>query len=216
MASSITGIKFTFRDPDTDLPLSFGKVYTYDGGTTNPKETYVDEDKVVLNTNPVILDAYGQANIALEGRYRIVVHSADDVLMDVIDPISDAATQAKDFVGGLEGFGTAALYDAGSSAGELLIIGTGGPFGTAGIFPPTSSPSDTLNDMEMKYQVFYGANDVGNAPTTNPISIEMIPNADGTALQRVTDLVTNIQYQRVFNGTSWLAWSGTADVSALI
>ena len=73
MAGTVVGIRFTFRDPDTDKPLSFGKVYAYESGTTSPKNTWSDEDKTALNTNPIILDAFGQADICLEGKYKLPV-----------------------------------------------------------------------------------------------------------------------------------------------
>jgi hypothetical protein len=40
-------------------PLAGGKVYTYDAGTTNLRNTYVDSSGTIQNTDPIILDAAG-------------------------------------------------------------------------------------------------------------------------------------------------------------
>lgn len=121
MASILSGIRFSARHPDTDTPLSFGKVYTYEAGTTSPKNTWSEESKTALNTNPVILDVNGQADICLEGSYRLVVQDQYGVVVDAIDPVSDVATQAKDFVGSIYGFGTAALKNTGTGDNDVPI-----------------------------------------------------------------------------------------------
>jgi len=40
-------------------PLSGGKVYFYEAGTSTPKDTYTTQDESTAHTNPVILDPYG-------------------------------------------------------------------------------------------------------------------------------------------------------------
>lgn len=55
------------------LPLSGGKVYTYEPGTDIPKKTWRDVDKSVENTNPIQLDAAGEADIYGVGFYRVIV-----------------------------------------------------------------------------------------------------------------------------------------------
>ena len=52
-------------------PLAGGKVYTYEANTTTPKVTYKDPYGLTPNTNPIILDAAGEADIYLDGTYRI-------------------------------------------------------------------------------------------------------------------------------------------------
>lgn len=62
------------------FPLSGGKVYAYDAGTTTPRTTYSDSDLTVPNTWPVILDSQGQADIwPGEGTFKLVVTDANDV-----------------------------------------------------------------------------------------------------------------------------------------
>jgi hypothetical protein len=47
------------------LPLVGGKIYTYAAGTSTPIATYTDYYATTANTNPIILDSFGQANIWL-------------------------------------------------------------------------------------------------------------------------------------------------------
>lgn len=62
--------KFTSK---LGIPLSGCKVYTYEPGSDIPKTTWLDIDKTAENTNPILLDAAGEADIYLDGLYRIVV-----------------------------------------------------------------------------------------------------------------------------------------------
>src|SRR5690606_8773151 len=62
--------KFTSK---LGIPLSGCKVYTYEPSSDILKKTWLDIDKTVENTNPILLDAAGEADIYLDGLYRIVV-----------------------------------------------------------------------------------------------------------------------------------------------
>jgi hypothetical protein len=76
-------------------PLASGKVYTYQAGTSTPLATFQGWDEATPNTNPIILDSDGRANIRLTGRaYRIVAeNSAGQVqwsLENVTNPTLDS------------------------------------------------------------------------------------------------------------------------------
>jgi len=72
------------------LPLVGGKIYTYAGGTSTPIATYTDYTAATANTNPIILDSLGQANIWLLNTttYKFIVKDADDVLLYTVDNIA--------------------------------------------------------------------------------------------------------------------------------
>jgi hypothetical protein len=53
-------------------PYAGGKLFFYDVGTTTKKDTYKDSAQTATNTNPVILDSNGQADIWLDGSYKVV------------------------------------------------------------------------------------------------------------------------------------------------
>lgn len=71
-------------------PLVGGKIYTYAAGTSTPATTYTDYSAGTANTNPIILDSYGQANIWLLSTvsYKFVVKTATDVLLYTVDNIA--------------------------------------------------------------------------------------------------------------------------------
>ena len=70
-------------------PLVGGKIYTYAAGTSTPIATYTDYSAGTANTNPVILNSLGQANIWLltSASYKFIVKDADDVLLYTVDNI---------------------------------------------------------------------------------------------------------------------------------
>jgi hypothetical protein len=68
-------------------PLVGGKIWTYASGTTTPLATYADADGVTPNTNPVILNASGEADINFSDvLYKIVCMDSADVTQYTIDP----------------------------------------------------------------------------------------------------------------------------------
>jgi len=77
-------------------PLVGGKVYTYAAGTTTPIVTYVDAAGITTNTNPIILDSRGMANIWLLSTavYKYAVFDADDVPIFTTDNIGVTLTAA--------------------------------------------------------------------------------------------------------------------------
>ena len=81
----------------TGAPLVGGRLYTYDAGTSTPRPTYSDAAGLVPNTNPVILDARGEAVIFWSGAYKVVLRDAADVIViPAVDNIVSADTYAND------------------------------------------------------------------------------------------------------------------------
>jgi hypothetical protein len=77
-----------FFDGNGD-PLAGGLLYTYEAGTTTPKDTFTDPAGTVPNPNPIVLDSEGKPEngaIYLDGTYKFVLHDSDDV------PVSGAET----------------------------------------------------------------------------------------------------------------------------
>lgn len=89
MAIAMIGPKFYAWDRN-GKPLAFGKLYTYQARTNVPKPTYQSEDQVVENTNPVILNGEGYANIYLDGSYKMVLKDDQDNEIWSSDPVSSA------------------------------------------------------------------------------------------------------------------------------
>jgi len=93
MASLSPTPKLQFFGTD-GLPLVGGKLYTYQAGTTTPIATYTDYTGVTLNTNPVILDSAGQANVWLidTTTYKYALTDANNVPLFTVDYVSVPVT----------------------------------------------------------------------------------------------------------------------------
>lgn len=89
MAVAMIGPKF-YAWNRNGKPLAFGKLYTYQARTNTPKPTYQSEDQVVENTNPVILNGEGYANVYLDGAYKMVLKDDKDNEIWSSDPVSSA------------------------------------------------------------------------------------------------------------------------------
>lgn len=89
MASLSPTPKLQFFGTD-GLPLVGGKLYTYAAGTTTPLASYTDHTGNTANTNPVILDSNGEADVWLPETtsYKYVLKDADDVTLYTVDYVS--------------------------------------------------------------------------------------------------------------------------------
>jgi len=75
MAHLLTGT--TFRGfTDDGVPLVGGKLWTYASGTTTPQPTYADAALTTPNTNPITLNARGEAEIWLDPTKIYTLHLA--------------------------------------------------------------------------------------------------------------------------------------------
>src|SRR6478672_7841798 len=59
-------------------PLASGKLFTFLAGTSTPTPSFTDSTGAVQNTNPVILDAAGRADVWLTAgtSYKIVMQNS--------------------------------------------------------------------------------------------------------------------------------------------
>jgi hypothetical protein len=80
--------KMQFLDV-TGAPLVGGLLYTYAAGTTTPQASYTDSTGAQANTNPVVLDSRGEANIWLaSATYKFRLCSSDNTELWTVDNIS--------------------------------------------------------------------------------------------------------------------------------
>ena len=85
--------KLQFFDANGN-PLVGGKLFTYLAGSTTPVTTYQDKAGTIENTNPVILDARGEANVWLDETIltKFVLTTAEDVEIWTVDNIGSIFT----------------------------------------------------------------------------------------------------------------------------
>jgi hypothetical protein len=69
--------------------LAGGKIFSYAAGTTSPLTTYADKTEAAPNTNPVILDSLGEADIWLKDvPYKIVIKDSLDNILKTINNVA--------------------------------------------------------------------------------------------------------------------------------
>jgi hypothetical protein len=73
-------------------PLSGGKLYTYEAGTSTPLTSYTSSTGSVPHSNPIILDAAGRVPggeiwLSYVNLYKFVVRTATDVLIATYDNV---------------------------------------------------------------------------------------------------------------------------------
>jgi len=95
MATIAPVFKFQFLDGNGN-PLTAGKLYTYIAGTTTPLTTYTTAAGSTPNTNPIILDSAGRADIFLTAgsAYKFVLANAGNVTQYTVDNITAAGTMS--------------------------------------------------------------------------------------------------------------------------
>jgi hypothetical protein len=80
--------KLQFFDAN-GTPLVGGLLYTYAAGTTTPLASYTDSTGNTPNTNPIILDSRGEANVWLgTASYKLTLYTSVSVLIWTVDNIS--------------------------------------------------------------------------------------------------------------------------------
>lgn len=81
--------KLQFLDANGN-PLSYGFLYTYSSGTTIPLATYTTQAQTTANTNPIVLDARGEASVFLLAgfSYRFVLQNSAGVTQYTTDPFN--------------------------------------------------------------------------------------------------------------------------------
>jgi hypothetical protein len=71
------------------VPAVGWKLYTYTAATSTPKDTYTDITLGSSNTNPVVLDARGEASVWLNGSYKLVLKTDTDSTIWTVDEVRD-------------------------------------------------------------------------------------------------------------------------------
>lgn len=111
-------VKARFFDAN-GAPLAGGLVYTYIAGTTTPLATYSDQE-ITPNTNPVVLDSNGEADIILAAAstYKIVLKDSLEVTQWTVDNVAGTGSGSSSSGGGLTAVAEYAVTD-GQSATNL-------------------------------------------------------------------------------------------------
>ena len=100
-------------------PLSGGLLYTYEAGTTTPLTSYTDSTGNFANTNPVILDSRGEANVWLgAASYKFALYTSAGVLIWTVDNITGST-----FASNATGTGSQVAFTVLSGLSAVFING---------------------------------------------------------------------------------------------
>jgi len=115
--------KLQFFDANGN-PLVGGKLYSYAAGTTTPLATYADYNGSTTNSNPVILDSRGEANVWLSSSYyKLKLTDSNGVEIWTVDHIGGFATMA-DVTAAINALTASLAASSGSSMIGFIQAGT--------------------------------------------------------------------------------------------
>ena len=166
--SPIGGAGQQFFDNNGD-PLSGGKLYTYEAGTTTPATTYTSISGATPRTNPIVLDSAGRVSndgtwLDASEVYKFVLKTSADVTLGTWDNIAGASSapitiaDASTTVKGITKLATAPV-----SASAPIAVGDNDPR-LAGL--PYTAPVDASTSAK-------GITKLGAAPVSasDPIAV---------------------------------------------
>lgn len=155
------------------IPLAGGFLYTYEAGTTTPQATYTDSTAATANSNPIVLDSRGEANIWLaSANYKFKLTDANGTEIWTVDNIAAPSTA-------LSPVFTSNVTISTTSSGPALLITQSG----AGPIIRAVNPADPA-------EVFFtvtndGSVGIGTGSPSNALDIAggaiQISTAGGTA-----------------------------------
>lgn len=135
------------RVGDSNFRVGSGyKLYFYDAGTTNARDTYTDNTYATPLANPVVADGNGRFSVIwTSGDYKVRLTDADDVLVWEVDNYSTDAGSA---------VFAESIQSAAGSAADVI---------TANL---STAPSTLTNSLQVVVELAHAANTIGN-PTFN-------------------------------------------------
>lgn len=174
-------------------PLSGGLVYSYDAGTTTPRPLYTAKDEGSQAANPLVLDAYGRAQVWADGNYKLVIKTSAGVTLQTLDNLpffeddgqwkvwtpSFAAVSPMTFAS--VSIQIARYTQVGKSV-QFAIAAVGTTGGTASIGPTFTLPVAAMNaSYVVSGLVADGGNNLGGFayPTAGNFGVMVVQRYDG-------------------------------------
>jgi hypothetical protein len=173
---------------NSGIPLANGCIFTYAAGTTTPAATYIDSFGVSTNSNPILLDAGGFANIWLPNaafKFKVVsaggVNCASGVTQWTVDNISGVLglLNLNNTFTGSNTF-TQPITDTATT--NQLVFGTAGNQTTLNAPAPAGNVTINLPNTADTLVGRATTDTLTNKTITNPVlTFNSIPNTNGPA-----------------------------------
>ena len=182
MSANLSAVpKLQFFDNNGN-PLVGGKLYTYAAGTTTPLATYVDASAGTPNTNPIILDSRGEANVWLSATtYKFVLTDASDATIWTVDNISNSLSLSQ--ILAASGSAASPPYTFASDTDTGMYLAAVGQLGLTVAGTPVLRATDTLMVLDTDLNITGSARritgDFSNATIADRVMFQTsTPNAD--------------------------------------
>ncbi len=196
--------KLQFFDAN-GVPLVGGKLYSYAAGTTTPLATYTSASETTFNTNPIILNSRGEAEVWLGSPlYKFKLTTAADVEIWTVDnigaaQIADAAvTTAKLADAAVT---TAKLaFDGGALSGMRNLIINGNPVINQRVYVSGTATAGANQYTLDRWRVVTSGQSVS---WTDSAGIRTV-TAPAGGMEQVIEALNNL------GGVHTLSWTGTA------
>ena len=156
------GVGAQFFNNSGNAPLSGGKIYSYEAGTTTPLATYTSSTGNTAHTNPIILDSAGRVpggEIWNQLRlYKFVLKTSADVTIATYDDVG-SSFNATAIIANFTGNGstvafTLASAPAGENATNVYINGVyqqKNTYSVAGAVLTFSQAPPVTSSIEVNY-----------------------------------------------------------------
>ena len=145
-------------------PLTGGKIYTYEAGTTTPLATYISSAGNTAHTNPSVLDSAGRVPSGGEiwndysKLYKFVLKTSADVLLATYDNVG-GSFNASSVIANFTGDGstvafTLASAPAGENATNVYVNGVyqqKNTYSVAGVTLTFSQAPPVTSSIEVNY-----------------------------------------------------------------
>ena len=197
------------------IPLAGGFLYTYEAGTTTPQATYTDSTAATANSNPIVLDSRGEANIWLSSaNYKFKLTDANGTEIWTVDNIAAPSTALSPV------FSSNVTISANTSGPALLVTQTGA--GAAIRVQDSADPDSSPFVVDTSGQV-----GIGTATPANAIDVAggaiQISTSGGTSRTVMsadsTDSIFSVNDDRNFtvktNAATRLTVNSTAATSTV-
>lgn len=203
MTAALTPVPKIQFFADDGTPLVGGKLYSYAAGTTTPLATYTTYAGTVANTNPIILDSRGEANVWLDNAlYKLALYDADNALIWTVDNIS--SQNSSDLISYLPAGAGAVVTTVQAKLRESVSVTDFGA--VSGVDCAAAVAAGTAAARELIFPA--GTWTTGTTPTITGNSVmHSIPGAVVTGNMYNLGFTLGGQYQTIQNNTSSVDFS---------
>jgi hypothetical protein len=205
MAKLLPVLKSRFTDAN-GVPLAGGKLYTYVANTSTPQATYTDQTGATPNTNPIILDANGAADIWLnDSFYKFILTDVSDVTIltkDNVSVASDSAASAATSATNATNSATAAAASATAASASSTSAATSASNALTSASNASTSATNAANSATTATtQAGIATTQAGNASTSASGASTSATNAANSATAANTS-ATNAANSATTAGTN--------------